>query len=1356
MAVSTIDTTAVKVINNTDSELFFFDGNPNNWHSDNGSRHTLVIPGYGLLSFDDGKEFQSPGSKDPRDRIYWELYVTNGEQNTTIYHSIRRLIITVNEDASFKVTTEIDGFLNPLWTMSGTLQNGNSWLKQVAVPAGQALTVLYNTSLLPTYLTQGTSVELIVVHDSDDQLANPTPIMAAITLPNAQGSLVLTSWPDLLGTVIIKSRLGGKVLLSHGTIQLLPKPTPMPHTTHVHSIAVAADPVHKYHFFVALMSPRNRTLWHATTEGASLTWTELDNPTQPVSELEVLVGGDGIPMLFALDESGYVHTRHGDESWQNAPWAGQSVPFIQLTAVQADTHHIIALDVTGTWWRSELSSSWSNWAILPTPSIGGSSLLFQDIASAGSWLAGVDFQGRAYVDLGGQNWQTVTAAATGVSLPKFVAVELTLSHSGDITLWLIDEQGGLWSSIATKPQSVKSAVDAGYAPPVPLGRQICGTTYGTQTQIWVTSNLLDVWSLTQGENLWDGPTWGGMHASTAGRFFDLAACRFASGTIGLYVTAAGKDATHRQVWAGLHSVQTPAPTPEWQVWNLVTQPAPPPIQPPVDPAPVSQIAGVKGAAKWLWAVATDGKLYKAPISASSNLSSPVWELNSNAPNARTVAACNWSGGIEELWLINGQGQVLRATETDQFAQFTAVASVPLSRGISAVVVNNTTVLAGLNANRQPYDVTPASSGGGFQVRQPAFGVSSPTEPFFRLVVGSRTVNTAEAAVALGLDADGWLWVAEQSGDHQSWTGWTGPRAYSQPARFVLVEAANGYLLAADTLYRLWAYDFAASKWEGSGWQNSSSLPTRGLSQRETSLSATSMLQAGVSNFTDPTYSSTRTFTPLQIGDNNNLRAEYPFTMTKDMSLVVATIVASPSKRYSYAIRYGPKRGPGTEVYPNDADDDYYEKPDSNDRYLYALHPIGIPHPIRDTAKRTASRVRTVVGDFRVTVTDTTNPNVGQWSNVSAYLWQRNKPVIPSRMMITGRSLVLLVNVFIAWRGASDPPSDRTEFKNKVYSAKEDMTSCYANYGIQLLWTSGSQIPEIELENELTESFADGTPTYSFLKDHGRDDAANIVFTTRMTGNDHPHGITGARAALPLPDRFCFGVIVQEWVWPKIIAGWKKNANQLFVTAAHELGHLLGLSHNSALNRKKNLMIKGLDLDEKKRGEELDDEQLYIIKNAVLVQEQVTAVASTAAPKVTSLHVAVKTGEVTGGWFKDNGTDEMVRLLVINQQGEEFLTLLLDHALDDDFQVGDLNFFTIDLDEDRWRFVDRSVAKFGISYSDNSVFGDQWKAEQLTVTGYVGEKVCFVFNAATLPYTFRQRRESWSEDVTAQNTRFFDV
>lgn len=631
---STLSTPAVRVTNNTEADVYFLEGTPNAWHAEKGSVHTLIVPGYGALRFVDVEAFSSPWSPNPNERIYYRMRVEDplGGQ-WDLYHNQNPLLITLEEDGRFSITTQ--GATNPIWSMTGTLRGCAPWLRQLAAPLGQQVNLVYDTA----WYGAATDVEIILIAAADRYMAEPPALLTLSA--RGQGTVTAAAMPTVPGAYVFKTRIDGFAALTVGQLVILPPRPVMGSDPHIHSIAAASTPT-SLHFLASLMRGGQRTLWHTVlADGAANSdWSLISDPTQPLTEIEIAITRDQSPLIFALDDRGYVHTKAGDAPWRAAPWGGQSVPFRQMTSSpQGGSPRVVAMDEVGRWWQTTQSTAgtWSNWSTLPDPIGDGAPLVFLDIASAGSWLAGVNYDGRPWLSADGQSW--IAATASSGSLPRFISVDVTMDTTGaSATLWGVDASGRLW--FATGVQSgaaprLSLASASGFAPPVPLGDVFCAVRHGADVRLSGVSNSLALWSGLQGQALWEGPSWAGFRASSARNLQGAAAGRIgATARSSLYMTAAAGGGT--ALWYAIQSSQG-----DWDGWYSLPRPS--------VTASVRQLATPKSATGRLWALCNDKNLFWA--TPGEDPKSSVWTQLAGIAAVR-IASARLPDGSESVWILD--------------------------------------------------------------------------------------------------------------------------------------------------------------------------------------------------------------------------------------------------------------------------------------------------------------------------------------------------------------------------------------------------------------------------------------------------------------------------------------------------------------------------------------------------------------------------------------------------------------------------------------------------------------------------------------------------------------------------------
>lgn len=623
------------------------------------------------------------------------------------------------------------------------------------------------------------------------------------------------------------------------------------------------------------------------------------------------------------------------------------------------------------------------------------------------------------------------------------------------------------------------------------------------------------------------------------------------------------------------------------------------------------------------------------------------------------------------------------------------------------------MLAGLDSQGAPFDLTQTAGGGAPASRSPAFGVAAPSASLIQLAIGRG--SNSEGYVAVALDSKGWIW-AYQAGA----TAWIGPRAYSQPAQFSGIEVGLGWLFAIDTLGALWACELATGVWSGPNWANASNLGS--VSRFGNALPARPRITFDVPDV----HKSSRSLATLAIATGATAtQANYPFSVPVGTTSTVATVKAPNAFKYRVVDAAGRR-------YPNTTDAAFYgtdlafELPGDRRK--------GIVLPVQDPSLAS----RPVNGDFKLNVLQ---QGGGAWTSVTAYTYGRTQATITPGMTTSSRQLVLSINPMIAWL-ASTPDSDKAGFRHTTADARNLISNFFSNIGLTVEWRSPAT-PEFVVASTLLQDFT-AEPTFSLLRDRGVSDAVNLVWTPEIS--PAAAGIAGGIAAVPLPNNEGFGVLVPM----RGGGGWSiLSSSTLCLNTAHEIGHLLGLTHESSAEVDGNLMRT----DPSKYGNNLNSSQKFILNNAVLVEERVTLVHPTA--KVDRLKIYVTTGRSGGDYFDGPGTNGDVSLSIWNKNlSVKLLTRQLDNSFHDDFEPGNTDLFDRSLDDSE-AFNDNEMGQVRIDFS-GTFFDRIWVLKSLKIEGYSGDTLRFIFNVQNINEELRATgRDWWQTLVGTGNTQFYN-
>jgi hypothetical protein len=1169
-------------------EAYFLEGPPNDWNGDNGGVHTLVLPGLGLVRLTDQKGGTDPSTNDPPTRRYWPVAISDASGSRGfLYHDLAPLIIGIDGEGSFHFTTR--GAINPDHMIAGPVADGPDWVSRPVWRPGEQILVQYDSGFYRR------PFELTVVAASQDCRANPEPISSRTV--SGMGTALLGPFPP--GGYVLKGCVDGRAILGHGRFVVRWPSHEMPHDRHIMSVTAAQSST-ALHLIATIMDGGRRSLWHGVRAAGTepVEWTETAGGYDfPVAEAEMVLHGDGSLTFFALDGDGRVCMLHGDGAWSAAGWNGQPVAFTDLTTSHENGAVAVhALDESGWLWRSWFSTAgWSPWM----PVSSADQPKFIDISSAAGYLVGADATGAVHWQAPqGAEWSRAAAPAEAA----FRLVDMSWSASrGEATIWAVDRTGETWSgAVSSGSATLSPTAAAGLACPVPITGDFCAVEQRDEARLWGVSGLIQLWGGTRGVPLWDGPSWGGLRLAPSPPIVSLAG--YVSGAtqrLTLVVAAASASRpSGTRLWSGEHdaSVEPPA----WDLWTPQPEPA--------DDAGVAALVAAHSGASRLWALDWRGRLSFARMDRTGTL---AWQPLATGI-VSGVAAAKLPSGMEALWVMRGDGSVEQASAASGFQTFSPLAGIA-ARDIAAACAGagptRRPVVLALDASRAPFDFKPLADGAP-QQRRPAFGLAPPAAALAAVEMGTWANGTKLRAFAL--DRDGWLWVASEDGN-DGWGvagAWEGPRWNAQPARFVRVQTAGDRLFAIDTAGLLWMLDAGQGAWSGPDWGGAANLSDLSeahpaAAARRTSLAANDTIIR----------SQRRSETLINPRRENSQLMAYDFHVDdhqRTTSLRVTT--ARPERRFRV-------RGDRAS-YPNEVDRDYY--PDRARQWVQVNKMNAIVLPV------TAGQAGTD-GLFTLLVTGE-DLAPGEFV-VTRY--GRSRADAPHGMVAGARSRHLKINPLLIVT-PEDSPEKRATNRRVADASLGLIRNFFGNSGITV---AIAQPAEIEAQGIPGTDFST-EPTRSVLRDHGVDDAVNVLWCSRLTVM-----VAGISGGLPgvwaaNSERRNFGVIAG--IWP---TGRLPSANWVAANTCHEICHLLGLTHESARNTPGNAMLTTVA----DRGNNLTLEQRWIVQNAVLVEEQL--VANPPPPDTQVAEMRVMTTTAGGFTFFDGpGTDAPISLSLLGEGG----------------------------------------------------------------------------------------------------------
>jgi hypothetical protein len=517
-----------------------------------------------------------------------------------------------------------------------------------------------------------------------------------------------------------------------------------------------------------------------------------------------------------------------------------------------------------------------------------------------------------------------------------------------------------------------------------------------------------------------------------------------------------------------------------------------------------------------------------------------------------------------------------------------------------------------------------------------------------------------------------------------------------------------------------------ANWQGPDWQSASLLGTYSDDALDSdallSTATADSIVYSTSNLDNITASSTITL--------SGSRSTYTFDSTSSVTTVAATIDSSKTG-YKYSLK-----SPSGWLFPTTA----------NKGGLYASS-----GPITFSTSGSFPIVYPIVNDPRYTlaggfklIVDTTNAGE-TWSGVQAYAYKRTAPTISSSVVKKATNLALNVNPILAWIDAGMSDTKKDYYRNLVENSKTLIAKWFqtsSKCGITVTWVNYTQ--EKSLTSVLPANFQDAT-VVSILKTFGRPDAVNVIWTPLLgptTSGQTVRGLSGCLGGVPLPQNKEFGCLISMDTSTDLYSSVTASAIQY--TTVHEMGHVLGLTHDSAGTSAANLMAPAPSAFS---AMALTAEQRFILKNACLVQEQIT---TTTSSNINKLKIYVST---TYDWgFGDGpGTDGDVTLNIAGTTFSE----KLDNSWYNDFEAGNTDVYEFNLSSSQ-EFQESAMTSMNLFFQPNSSWDTNWSCSSLRIEGYLSGTLKFLFLSKDNPKVFDNTGWNW-EAVTSGtdgNTIFY--
>jgi hypothetical protein len=209
-----------------------------------------------------------------------------------------------------------------------------------------------------------------------------------------------------------------------------------------------------------------------------------------------------------------------------------------------------------------------------------------------------------------------------------------------------------------------------------------------------------------------------------------------------------------------------------------------------------------------------------------------------------------------------------------------------------------------------------------------------------------------------------------------------------------------------------------------------------------------------------------------------------------------------------------------------------------------------------------------------------------------------------------------------------------------------------------------------------------SPTYDIVTTNAKTDEITVIFAENLSAPKNVAGVyktvAGRSGGIPGPQGF-----VNEFAG--VLIGIENNANistsvsagVLGLTIAHEVGHYLGLTHESSQNSDTNLMFPTLKLRGYSKGI-LNDQQIFILQRMPIVTVKYTdrELLETDKTPITSLEIAVSTGSRSLlGTSANNNT--MVINFQLGSDESDYQTWVLNADNTNSFQPGTTEIFQLD-------------------------------------------------------------------------------